>query len=275
MGWFRTGSFWMYSCNCSKGCRLGGHRKANDKNRSLRVKVVVTDKFACMFADNAVADAQAQARALADILGSKERIKNGSWIGDAGAVIAKGNLDECVGARAHDLNASGASGFTDSVVSVIQDIEKHLLQLVRISDDLGQGLVEPFDHLNAVTDEVVGAQVDGALQDGVDLHGLALRRHLAGKAEQVLHDLLGALGFLQNDAQIAARAFGEFGVFHQEVGKSEDGGERIVDFVGDAGDQLSNGRHFLGVHEFGAQHGGVGNVGHHYYDAADPAILAP
>ena len=114
----------------------------------------------------------------------------------------------------------------------------------------------------------------GALQDGVDLNRLALRRHLAGKAEQVLHNPLGALRFLENHAEIAAGALGEFGVFHQEIGESEDGGEGIVNFVGDAGDQLSNGRHFLGVHELGAQHGGVGDVGHDDDDAADPAVFA-
>ena len=104
-------------------------------------------------------------------------------------------------------------------------------------------------------------------------NSLALRRHLAGKAEQVLHDLLGALRFLQNHPQIAARAFRELGVFHQEVGESEDGGEGIVDFVGDAGDQLSDGSHFFGVHELGAKHGGVGHVGHDHDDAADPGRL--
>src|ERR1019366_4440966 len=174
----------------------------------------------------------------------------------------------------HDLNAGGASAFADGVVSVVQDVQKHLLELVGISDDFGQGLVEAFDHLNAVTDEVVRAQVHGALQDGVELNELALRWHLAGKAEQVLHDLLGALRFLQNHPQIAPRAFGELGVFHQEVGESEDGGEGIVDFVGDAGDQLSDGSHFLGVHQLGAQHGGIGHVGHDHDDAADPAVFA-
>jgi len=32
--------------------------------------------------------------------------------------------------------------------------------------------------------------------------------------------------------------------------------------VSDAGDQLSNRCHFLGVNELAAQFGGVGNVGH-------------
>src|SRR5216683_1752022 len=176
-----------------------------------------------MFTDDAIADTQAQTSTLADVLGGKERIKNTFGIDDAHTVVAKRNLDESVGAGAPHLDASGPRGFADGVVSVVQDVEKHLLELVRISDDSGQGFVETFDHLNAVTDEVVRAQVYGALQDGVELDELALRWHLTGKAEEVLYDLLGALRLLQNHAQIAARAFGEFGVFHQEVGESEDG----------------------------------------------------
>src|ERR1700687_983048 len=271
---FQSASFWMHSCNCSKGCRLGCDREADDKCRSFRVQVVVTDNFAAMFADNTIANTQAQTRPLADVLGGKERIKNTFGIVDAHAVIAKRNLDERAGAGAPDLNASGASALADSVVSSVEDVEKHLLELVGISDASGKGFVEMFDHLNAVTDEVVRAQVHGALQDGVELNELALWWHLAGKAEQILYDLLGALRLLQNHTQIATRAFGELGIFHQEVGESEDGGEGIVDFVGDAGDQLSDGSHFLGVHELGAQYGRVGDVGHDYDDVADPAVFS-
>src|SRR5260370_6928425 len=156
----------MHSCNCSKGCRLGRNREADDKGRSFRVQVVVTHNLSAMFADDAIANTQAQTSTLADVLGGKERIKNTFWIDDAHSVIAKRNRDERGGTGAPDLNAGGPRGFADGVVSVVQDVEKHLLELVRISDDSGQGFVEAFDHLNAVTDEVVGAQVHGALQNG-------------------------------------------------------------------------------------------------------------
>src|SRR4029077_1436249 len=149
----------MHSCNRSKGCRLGRNREADDKGRSFRVKVVVTHDLSAMFADDAIANTQAQTGTLADVLGGKERIKNTFGIGDAHTVIAKRNLDERAGAGAPNLNAGGPRGFADGVVSIVQDVEKHLLELVGISDDSGQGFVEAFDHLNAVTDEVVRAQV--------------------------------------------------------------------------------------------------------------------
>ena len=44
--------------------------------------------------------------------------------------------------------------------------------------------------------------------------------------------------------------------------------------MSDAGDQLPDGRHFLGVHELGAQDGGVGDVGHDYDDVADSAVFS-
>ena len=87
--------------------------------------------------------------------------------------------------------------------------------------------------LDPVAVEVIGAQLDSAAQDAVQLHGLALGRHLAGKAEQVLHDLLGALRFLQDDAKVFAGRFRHVGVFHQQVGKAENGRQRIVYLVCD------------------------------------------
>src|ERR1035441_658261 len=106
---------------------------------------------------------------MADVFGGKERIENPFGIGDADAVIAKGNLDESAAVLfTLDLNARRVGrvlAFADGVVGVVQVIEKHLLQLVGVSHDIGQGRVEAFDHLNAVADEVVRTQGHGALQD--------------------------------------------------------------------------------------------------------------
>ncbi len=76
------------------------------------------------------------------------------------------------------------------------------------------------------------------------------------------------------DTEIAARAFRQIGIFHQQVGEAEDGSEGIIDLVGHAGDKLPNGRHFLGVHELGAEDGGVGHIGHDHHDVADVSVFA-
>ena len=65
-----------------------------------------------------------------------------------------------------------AAGFTNRVVSVVQNVQKDLLQLVRVPDHAWQFLVEVFDHFNAVAVEVVRAELDRPTQNGVELHGL-------------------------------------------------------------------------------------------------------
>src|SRR5271155_2420633 len=153
----------MHSCNRSEGCRLTGDRETNRKGCSFRILVVVTQNFAAMFADDAIANAEAQTRSLAHILGGEEGIENLFRIGDAGTIVAKRNLDERPGHRTRNLDTAQASGVANRVISVIHDVEKHLLQLVRIPHNLRQRLVEMFDHLNAMTDEVIRTQVNGAL----------------------------------------------------------------------------------------------------------------
>ena len=165
-------------------------------------------------------------------------------------VVAERNFDVGAGLGGHDLDAGGAAGLAHGIVGVVHDVKKDLLQLVGIPHHLGQALIEVLDDLDAVAVEVVGAQLDGTAQDRIQLHGLALRRHLAGEAEQVLHDLLGTLRLLQDDAKVFAGSFGQVGIFHQQIGEAEDRRQRIVDFVGHAGNQLSDSRHFFGMDQF-------------------------
>src|SRR5208282_767938 len=171
----------MYSCNCAKRSRLGCQREADDERGSLRVLIIVTNNFPAMLADDAVADTQTQARALAHVFGCKEWIEDNGGIGNAGTIIAEGNLHKGARQSALDFDSGGPRGFANRVIGIIQDVEKHLLQLMRVTDDLGQRFVEMFDHLNAMTDEIVRSQMHRALQNRIELQRLALRRHLAGK----------------------------------------------------------------------------------------------
>ena len=56
------------------------------------------------------------------------------------------------------------------IVGVVQNVEKNLLQLVRVAHDLGQSLVEMFHDIDAVASEVIGTQLDGSAQDRIQLH---------------------------------------------------------------------------------------------------------
>ncbi len=200
--------------------------------------VVVTKNLAPMLLQNAVANAEAEAGAFADLFGGEERVENLIRMGDSVAVVAERNFDRVARLGRHDLDARGTADFVHGIVGIVQNVEKDLLQLVRVAHHLGQSLVEMFHDIDAVAVEVIGPQLDRPAQNRVQLHGVALRRHLAGKAEQVLHDLLGALGFLQDHAHILAGRLGQIGILHQQVGKSQNRGQRVVHFMGDAGDQI-------------------------------------
>ena len=234
---------------------MGRCGKADDECGSLPVGVVMAENLTSVLLHNAVADAQAEAGSLANLFGGEEGIEDAIGVGDTVAIVAEGNFDGIVGLGGHDFDTSGAADFVHGVIGVVQDVQKNLLQLVSVTDNVGKIFVEVFDDVDAVAVEVVGTQLNRPAQDKVELHGVTLRRHLPGKTEQILHDGLGALGFLQNDAKVFTGSLGNLGVFKKEIGKAEDCGQWIVDFVGNAGDELSDGGHFFGVNEFVAQFG--------------------
>ena len=91
-----------------------------------------------MFLHHAVDCAQSQACAFADRLGGIERIKYAKRLFDAGAAIGKLDKHFFV-LRTSALTRSGtATGFLDSVQSVLDNLNKRLEQLVAISPDFRQ-----------------------------------------------------------------------------------------------------------------------------------------
>jgi len=105
------------------------------------------------------------------------------------------------------------------VVGVVQDVEEYLLQLVGVAHDIRQYLVEVFDDFHAMTVEVIRAQLDGAAQDRFELHGLLLRRHLAGKAEQVLQICLVRCASCRMTRRSFRRRLWNLRILHEQVGK--------------------------------------------------------
>ena len=106
---------------------MGRCGKADDEGGSLPVDVVVAENLASVFLHNAIADAEAKAGSLADLLGSEERIENAIGVGNAVAVVAEGHLDGFAGLGGHDFDACGAAHFMDGVVGVVQNVEENLL----------------------------------------------------------------------------------------------------------------------------------------------------
>ena len=212
---------------------MGNCRETDDKRGALPCNVVMAKNLAAVLLDDAIADAEAKTRALSDLFGREEGVENLVGMSNPVAVIGKRDFDSVSGFGGHDFDARGATDFVHRVVSVVENVEEDLLQLMGVADHVRKSFVEVLDYVDAVAIEIVGTQLDRPPQDDVQLQRIALRRHLAGKAEQVLDDLLRALRFLKNDAKIFAGAFSEIGILHEEIRKAEDSREWIVDLVGD------------------------------------------
>ena len=177
--------------------------------------------------------------------------------------------------RRRDFDLSGTPHFLNRVVGIIQNIEKHLLQLVRIADGERQIVVVAFGQLHAVVREIVGPKLQRLLQDGIHPHRFALRRHLPRKAQKILNDHPRALRFLQDHAQFFLGLVGNRRILEQQIGETHNRGQRIVHLVRDAGNELAQRRHFFRVHQFGLQVGGIGDVRHHHDNAVDVALFVP
>src|SRR5258708_15824130 len=226
-----------------------------------------------MLADDSVTDAEPQAGALSHFLGGEERIEDALRMSNAFAVVAEQDLQPAAVVHCLNLNHARPAGGADRVISVVEDVEENLLQLVRVAGQLRQAFIKFLHDLDAVVGEIIGAQRDSLAQDAVDLEHLAHGRALPGKAEKVLHALFGALGLFQNHLQVFARASRNLRILHEQIRKTHDGGERVVHLVGHAGDKLAHRSHLLRVHQFGLDHGGIGNVRHQHHHAADVAAF--
>ena len=99
-----------------------------DRNAgTLRLDVECPD-VAAMLLHDAIADAKAQARALANALGRKERIKNSLGITEADTIVRDGDADDPViqpRANGDAFPATPLNGFK----GIVQQIHKNLLEL--------------------------------------------------------------------------------------------------------------------------------------------------
>ncbi len=93
---------------------------------------------------------------------------------------------------------------------------------------------------------------------GVHPEDREILRGLAAKIVELADDVLAAMGFTVDDLQVFLKGFlqimvRELKIFHQPVQqgfrKAGDGGQRIIDLVGDTVGQKTDGRHPVGLHE--------------------------
>jgi len=109
-----------------------------------------------------------------------------------------------------------------------------------------QILIEFLDDFYSVTGEIVASELDGLPQYVIDLHQLALYWTLPREAQQILHDVLGTLRFLQDDLQIFARVIGDLRILRRRSVKPRIAA-RDYSPRGHSGNEAANGGHFFGV----------------------------
>src|SRR5262245_810339 len=115
---------------------LGPDRQAHAECGSGAVMVVGAHDFAFVLAHDAVTDAQPQAGPLPDFLGGEKRIENALGVLDAFAIVAELRFQPASLLRGFNLDQAAAPRGPNRIVSVVEDVEKDLLQLVRIADEL-------------------------------------------------------------------------------------------------------------------------------------------
>lgn len=134
------------------------------------------------------------------------------------------------------------------MLGVIDEVEEDLLELVGVSDGSGEARVEVGMYGDVVDSEFVVTQFDCGEDEVVDGDGSLLWFLGTRKGKEVLHDASCSLGFVVNLLKPGASMF--IDVFaEEEFGVAHDAGEGVVEFVGDAGDELTDGGEFSGLEE--------------------------
>src|SRR5271169_1119873 len=95
---------------------------------------------------------------------------------------------------------------------------------------LGQIRVQARDDLDIAGAQLVLHELNGALDEGIDVGKPALRRMKPGEVEQVLDNSLAALCALEDQLEVPVlvRVAGCLG---EQLRESHDGGERIVQLM--------------------------------------------
>ena len=148
---------------------------------------------------------------------------------------------------AHDQRAA-AVGAEHRLLGVDDQVQQHLLQLMRVREDLRQARGERVDDDDVGDALLVGAQRQRLAHDLIEVDHRARALPLAREGQQLAHDLRGALGLVEDHIHAAPRAVVER-ARGQAFGPGEDGGQRVVELVRDARNGLAERGHLLGLQQ--------------------------
>ncbi len=202
--------------------------------------------------DDRVGDGQAQAGSLAHFLRREERVEDlrPRLLRYPRPIVVHLEDDRVVLAvvpGADDEHAVAVRG-QHGLLGVDDEVQQHLLQLVRVGEHLRQARRERGQDGDVRDALLVGAQRQRLLDDGVDVHHRARGVALAREREQVADDARRAVGLGEDHVEAAARLIVGLPL-RQALGPGEDGGQRVVQLVRDARDRLAERRQLLGLQQ--------------------------
>src|SRR3989442_3034891 len=151
------------------------------------------------------ADAEAEAGAATGALRGVEGIKDARkrFRADADAVILNGDHNVIIVVTGTDLDAAGVADFLDGLLGVGDKIQKNLDKLVGVADHAGKIRLRAEIHGDVVAAKRMFVQLEGSLEEAIDVERSFLRRSGARKFEKILDDARGAPRLAVGKIQLA------------------------------------------------------------------------
>ncbi len=151
--------------------------------------------FATMCAYDAVADAQSEPGPFSHLFGCKERIEDPFRFAYPGAVVDKCYFHGILRPARANANLPVIARLLYGIVSVVQNIQENLLQLLAISQRWRDAFIKLLDYFHTMAGKIVAAKLDCLPQDRVDLYRFALGRALPARSSADPGQFLLCAGF--------------------------------------------------------------------------------
>src|SRR5262249_30144051 len=161
------------------------------------------------------------------------------------AIVFDDDLNDFVFGFGVDTQAMGLRTLLHGLNGVGDKVINDLLELVRISVGFGEIWRKVEREADFEPVQVKLPQLGNALNDVVEIDHLAFWRLFAGKGEEIANKFSGASAFVGNFLEVTAGLGRKFVMSENQFQITFNNGKRIVQFVGDAGDHLAEGRKFF------------------------------
>jgi len=126
------------------------------------------------------------------------------------------------------VDGAGGTNLADGLLRIADQIEEDLDQLVGVTNNRRQTRGRLEVDLNGITAQRMLVELEGAIEDGVEIQSFLLRGGGTRKFEEVLNDAGSATGLAMGHFQLAFGVIVNASAITQEFAGTQNGGERIV-----------------------------------------------